>query len=399
MPDSPEGYDDGRRAACRSLLAGPVRSGAARRLVELALAPRDPRDELWEIFDQIDEATAAPTLPALTAVAARAAAAHTCRGTRSLAASVAAISAGIDRRVAACEAGEAGYPLILAGLGAAGRFGLENNLSRVYFTHTLERIVESALLVGTVVEPACAPGAYRVRIDPRASTTDALRSLLGDHLAGEQNATIDFAMEELTSPHWREPGAVDHLQSLLLAVRGPVDVQQLVVASHALLGSACDDVEIEAELIAAARILDGSGLSGEGSLALGGAVGAILGLIGGLASSLFAAGETGGGGGRGAAGGAGAAGVSGSETDAEVGAEGGLVSGDSTVPADPRRSPAGGRSSTGRRQLGGWRSDSGELARGVLRIALVLAWSAEHGRVRPGTIAIEHGGSRRWSVG
>jgi hypothetical protein len=340
-------------------------------------------------------------------VAARAAAAHTCRGTRSLAASVAAISAGIDRRVAACEAGEAGYPLILAGLGAAGRFGLENNLSRVYFTHTLERIVESALLVGTVVEPACAPGAYRVRIDPRASTTDALRSLLGDHLAGEQNATIDFAMEELTSRYWREPGAVDHLQSLLLAVRGPIDIQQLVVASHALLGSACDDVEIGAELIAAARILDGSGLSDGGSLALGGAVGAILGLAGGLASSLFAARETGGGGdggGRGAAGGAGGAGgagasggagVSGTETEAEVGAEGGLVSGDSTLPVDPWPSPVGGRPSTGRRQLGGRRSDSGELARAVLRIALVVAWSAEHGRVRPGMIAIERGGSRR----
>jgi hypothetical protein len=168
-PDSPEGYDDGRRSACRSLLAGPVRSGAARRLVELALAPRDPRDELWEIFDQIDEVTAAPTLPALTAVAARAAAAHTCRGTRSLAASVAAISAGIDRRVAACEAGEAGYPLILAGLGAAGRFGLENNLSRVYVTHALERIVESALLVGTVVPGADRPASLHDGCPPVAA--------------------------------------------------------------------------------------------------------------------------------------------------------------------------------------------------------------------------------------
>ncbi|HEY5196001.1 MAG TPA: hypothetical protein VIJ51_03130 [Solirubrobacteraceae bacterium] len=331
-------YDEGRQAACRALLAGPVRAGAARRLVELVLLPREHPDELHEIFDEIDELAQAPRLDELTAVAARATAAHTCRGTRSLTASVAAISAGIDRRFAACESGEAGYPLSLEGLGGAGRYGLDNKLSRVYLTHTLERIVESALFVGTVVEPNCAPGAYAVTIEPRRSTTASVGSLLASHLARDQNATIDFALEELTSRYRREPAPADHLQTLLLALRAPIDVGQLVVGAHALVSAVCDDVEIHAELAAAAGILDGSGLTAEGSLALGEAVGALTGLAAGLVSWLPGAGRGAGGAGGGAVGGG-------------VGAD--------------------------------------ELARSALRMALVVAWCAHHGRVRPGAIAID----------
>ncbi len=351
LANAPESYDDFRRAACRALVEGPVRRGAARRLVELALAPRDHRDELGEIFEQIDQVAARPGLPELTAVAGRAMAAHTCRGTRSLGVSVAAVSAGIDRRFAACESGEAGYPLTLSGLGSAGRYGLEHNLSPAYLTHALERIVESAVFVGTVIDPACAPGAYTVRFGPRAATTEALGALLADHLACEQNATIDFAIEELTSGYWRKPAVTDHLETVLVAVGGPIDIRQLVVGAHALLGSACDDVEIDAELTGAARVLDGSGLSGEGSLALGRAVSAITGLAAGLVSSLFAGGGQRGGGGGGGIGGRGGGGGGG-----------------------------GGGAAAG--------------ARAVLRMALVVAWCADHGRIRPGTIMIEPGRGR-----
>ena len=358
LANAPQSYDDGRRAACRSLVEGPVRRGAARRLVELALAPRDHRGELGEIFEQIDQVAARPRLPELTAVAARAMAAHTCRGTRSLGVSVAAVSAGIDRRFAACESGQAAYPLTLAGLGSAGRYGLEHNLSPAYLTHALERIVESAVFVGTVIDPACAPGAYKVRFRPRAATTETLGALLADHLACEQNTTIDFAFEELTSGYWRKPAVTDHLESVLVAVGGPIDIQRLVVGAHALVGSACDDVEIDAELTGAAGVLDGSGLSGEGSLALGRAVSAITGLAAGLVSSLFAAGRGGarGGGGAGVGGGAGGPG------------------------------PAGGPGGAGG---GGGGGGAASGARAVLRMALVVAWCAEHGSIRPGTITIE----------
>jgi hypothetical protein len=311
------GYDGGRRAACRALLAGPVRGGAARRLVELVLAPRPHRDELGEIFEEVDRVAERPTLAGLTAVAARATAAHTCRGARSLGASVAAISAVLDRRFSACESGEAGYPLALDGLGVAGRYGLERNLSPVYLTHTLERIVESALLVGTVIEPACAPGAYAVSFEPRTKTTAEVRALLAGHLARDQNATIDFALEELTAGQRRERTGVEHLQNLILGLRPPVDVGQLVVHAHALASSVSEAVDLDAELRAAARILDGSGLTGEGSLALGEAVGSLTSLAAGLVCEL-----------------------------------------------------------------------RGGLARSALHVALVIAWCAEHGRVRPGTVTL-----------
>jgi hypothetical protein len=350
------GYDPSRRAACESLLAGPVRAGAARRLVELVLAPRDHRDELGEIFDEIDRIAPAPTLAELVAVAARATAAHTCRGARSLGVSVATISAEIERRFTACESGQAGYPLTLTGLGLAGRYGLEMNLSAVYLTHTLERIVESALLIGTVIEPACAPGAYAVTSEPRDRTTAEVRLLLAGHLARHQNATIDFALEELTSRQRRDPLAADHLQYLLLAASTPVDVEQLVVWAHALVLAVGDDVELEAELTEAARILDASGLSGEGWLALGGAVGAITSLVAALLAALHGA----------RAGGAGLA-----------------------VEPAPAAHP-GRRPVSGRPALGACHSDPDELARSVLRVALVVAWCARYGRLRPGVIALAH---------
>jgi hypothetical protein len=336
------GYDAGRRAACRSLLAGPVRAGAARRLVELVLAPREHRDEMGEIFDEIDRIARAPTLDGLIAIAARATAAHTWRGARSLGASVGVIGGEIDRRFTACESGESGYPLTLAGLGGAGRHGIDGNLSSVYLTHTLERIVESAIFVGTVIDPACAPGAYTVSCEPRRSTTAEVGALLAGHLAGHQNATIDFALEELTSRYRREPVAIDHLQYLRLALRPPVDVRELVVQAHAVVSSVCDDVQIDLELGAAARILDGSGLTGAGSLALGEAIGAITGLAAGLVSTVHGDGDDGG---------------------------------------DVHRGRAIGRVRAG--------VDSGELARSVLRVALVVAWCADHGRVRPGAVTID----------
>jgi hypothetical protein len=335
-------YDACRREACRSLLGGPVRAGAARRLVELVLVPREHRDELAEIFDEIDRVAGAPTLARLTAVAARATAAHTWRGARSLEASVAAISVELDRRFSACEAGEAAYPLTLSGLGAAGRHGLEHNLSSVYVAHVLERIVESALFVGTVIEPACAPGAYPVSCEPRRTTTREVRSLLAGHLARHQNATIDFALEELTSCERRDPVAVDHLQYVLLGVRGPIDVQQLVVQAHGLVLATCADLEIDWELEAAAGVLDGSGLTVAGSLALGEAIGAVMTLAAGLVSTL--------------------AGVDYAE-------DGGF----------------GGDRSIG----GGVLGESGELARSILRVALVVSWCARYGRVRTGVITID----------
>jgi hypothetical protein len=376
-----DGYDEGRRAACSSLLAGPIRAGAARRLVELVLLPRDHRDELVEIFEEID-GLAQPTLNGLTAVAARATAAHTWRGTRSLGASVATITAGIDRRFAACEAGEAPYPLTLTGLGVAGRYGLENNLSTVYVTHMLERIVESAVFVATVVEPACAPGAYAVTLEPRRSTTAAVRGILVGHLARHQNATIDFALEELTSRYRQEPVAVDHLQAVMLALRSPIDVQQLVVGTHALVSAVCDDIEIDAELVAAARILDGSGLTGEGSLALGEAVGTITGLAAGLVSVLHGGGPRGGGRRDGGL----------AETGPDYG--GGSFPGlgaAQPVPSLPieRWRTGAGQPSAGRRAPAGQRWGAEDLARSALRVALVIAWCAHHRRVRPGAITLD----------
>jgi hypothetical protein len=372
-----DGYDEGRRAACGSLLGGPIRAGAARRLVELVLLPRDHRDELGEIFAAIDGLAQEPALGELTAIAARATAAHTWRGTRSLGASVATISAGIDRRFAACEAGEAPYPLTLTGLGAAGRYGLENNLSTVYVTHMLERIVESAVFVATVVEPACAPGAYAVTLEPRRSTTAAVRGILVGHLARDQNATIDFALEELISRYRQEPVAADHLQAVILALRSPVDVEQLVVGAHALVSAVCEDVEIDAELVAAARILDGSGLTGEGSLALGEAVGTITGLVAGLVAALHGGGPAGGG-----------------RTEGGPDQGGDDLASAAHHPATglpiahwPSR--AGQRRIAGRRALTGQRWGSEELARSVLRVALVIAWCAHHDRVRPGAIALD----------
>lgn len=368
-----DGYDVGRRAACRSLLAGPVRAGAARRLVELVLLPREHRDELAEIFDEVENLARAPTLRGLTAVAGRATAAHTCRGTRSLEASIAAISAGIDRRFSACESGESSYPLRLAGLGVAGRYGLANNLSSVYLTHTLEQIVESALFVGTVIEPACAPGAYAVRCEPASSTTTAVRSLLTGCLVRDQNTTIDFALEELTSSERREPGMAGQLQSLLLGVRSPVDVGQLVVAAHGLVSSVCDDLEIEAELTAAAEILDGSGLSAEGSLALGEAIGAITQLAAGLVSALQAP-DAGSG-----------------ESGSSLAGEGipGSLSGSAGLPVERWPSPAGARAWRGRGSADGYSAGLADLARSVLRIALVVAFCADRQRCRAGAITID----------
>jgi hypothetical protein len=353
-PPAVAGYDPARRVACKALLAGPVRSGAARRLVELVLTPREHREELAEIFDQVEELDRAPTLAGLIAVAARATAAHTCRGARSLGGSVVAISAEVDRRFSACESGEAGYPLSLTGLGAAGHYGLENRFSPVYLTHTLELIVESALFGATVIEPSCAPGAYVVRCEPQRSTTAEVRSLLVGHLARHQNATIDFALEELTSRYRRDPVAVDHLQYLILALRAPVDVQQLVVQGHALLSAACDDVDIDAELAAAARILDGSGLTTDGSLSLGGAVGAITSLAAELVSALH-----------------------------------GARTGHAALAVEPAPSGYGQRPPAGQRSPAGRHCDAADLARSVLRAGLVVAWCARHGRIRPGVIGLD----------
>jgi hypothetical protein len=372
-----DAYDEGRRTACSALLGGPIRAGAARRLVELVLLPRDHRDELGEIFEAIDVLGRSPTLDELTAVAARATAAHTWRGTRSLESSVAGIAAGIDRRFAACEAGEAPYPLTLTGLGVAGRYGLEHNLSTVYVMHMLERIVESAVFVATVVEPACAPGAYVVTLEPRRSTTAAVRGILVGHLARHQNATIDFALEELASRFRHEPAAVDHLQAVMLALRSPIDVQQLVVGAHSLVSTVCDDIEIDAELVAAARILDGSGLTGEGSLALGEAVGTIIGLAAGLVSALDDGGP---------AGGALAAGGQDHGGDEFAGGTADRATG---LPVEHWQARAGQRSVAGRRAPAGARWGAEDLARSVLRAALVIAWCAHHRRVRPGAITLD----------
>jgi hypothetical protein len=378
------GYDEGRRVACSSLLAGPIRAGAARRLVELVLLPRDHRDELGEIFEEIDGMGGQPTLDELTAVAARATAAHTWRGTRSLGASVATMSAGVDRRFAACEAGEAPYPLTLGGLGVAGRYGLENNLSTVYVTHMLERIVESAVFVATVVDPACAPGAYAVTLEPRRSTTAAVRGILVGHLARHQNATIDFALEELTSRYRQEPVAGDHLQAVMLALRSPVDVGQLVVGAHALVSAVCDDLEIDTELVAAARVLDGSGLTGEGSLALGEAVGTVTGLAAGLVSTLVGEGARGGG----------PAPAQPDDGGGDAFPDPGAAQPATSVPIELWKARAGQRSAAGRRAPAGQRWGAEDLARSVLRVSLVIAWCAHHRRVRAGQITLDDRPSR-----
>ncbi|MGI8803774.1 MAG: hypothetical protein ACR2KV_16685 [Solirubrobacteraceae bacterium] len=335
-------YDHGRRAACRALLAGPVRASAASRMAALALVPRRAHEELGEIFDEAERLANTPALAALTELAGRATAAHVCVGGRSLEDSLRAVWTELNRRFAACESGEAGYPLELAGLGTAGRFGLTNDLSAVYLMHALERIVESTLLVATVVDPACAPEAYSVTGEPRSSTRAQVRTLLAEHLVTQQNATIDFALEDLGRTQRRDRAVVDHLQSLMLGLRAPVDPQQLVAHGHGLLSSISEAVDVEAEVTSAAAILDGSGLATTGSLGLGQAVGCL--------TSLAA----------------------------------GLVAGLPTTVVDRRGGRAGRRVSEpvdGGRRL--------DLARSALRVALVVAWCAEHGHVRPGVVSID----------
>jgi hypothetical protein len=185
------------------------------------------------------------------------------------------------------------------------------------------------------VAPACAPGAYAVRIEPRRTTRAEVHALLAGSLAAEQNATIDFALEEPECSPNREALAFEHLQCVVLALRPQVDLQGLVAHAHALLSSIDEQVELEAELGAAARILDGSGLATQGTLALGEAVGEITKLAAGLVSCLH-------------------------RTASGVDA----------------------------------RTHAGELARSVLQAALVVAWCSEHGRVRAGLITID---GRPWS--
>ena len=325
-----EGYDQGRRTACGELLGGPVRALAARRLVELALAPRVEGRELAEIFDEVERIAGKPTRSGLMAVAGRALAAHACRRRRPLVDSIAAVSAELDRRFAACESGQAGYPLRLSGLGQTGRRGLDGEVSPFYVTHALERIVESALLVGTVVEPEWAPGAYAVIDAPRSSTRAEVRAILAANLAAQQNATIDFALEELDGDRDREAVAFEHLQCVILALRPQVNIQDLVAHAHALLSSIAEDVDLVGELGAAAEILDASGLATQGTLALGEAVGVITQYTGGLVSSLH-------------------------------------------------RTGAGGEIA----------AHAAGLARSVLHVALVVAWCAEHGRIRPGVVTVD----------
>ncbi len=325
-----QGYDQGRRTACGELLTGPVRALAGRRLVELTSAPRVEARELREIFDEVERVAAKPTPGGLTAVAGRALAAHAGRRRRSLADSIATVSAELDRRFAACESGQAGYPLRLSGLGHSGCRGLHGEVSPFYLTHALERIVESALLVGTVVEPGWAPGAYVVIDAPRSSTRIEVGALLAANLAAQQNATIDFAFEELDGDGDRDALAFEHLQCVVLALRPRVDIQDLVAHGHALLSSLAEDVDLARELGAAAEILDGSGLATQGTLALGEAVGVITKYIGGLVSSLH-------------------------------------------------RTRAGGEVA----------AHAADLARSVLHVVLVVAWCAEHGRIRPGMITVD----------
>jgi hypothetical protein len=241
-----------------------------------------------------------------------------------------AISAELDRRFAACASGQAGYPLRLAGLGVAGRAGLAAERSRFCVTHALERIVESALLVATLIEPGCAPGAYAVTSGSRASTRAEVRALLAGALAAHQNATIDFALEDYDRAWSLEAVAFEHLQCVVLALRPGIDLQELVAHAHGLLSAIDEEVDLDAELDAAAGILDGSGLATAGTLALGEAVGAITRIASGLVSSLH-------------------------------------------------RTCSGG-------DAGG---QSAELARSVLRVGLVVAWCHDHGRVRPGVVTVE----------
>jgi hypothetical protein len=245
------------------------------------------------------------------------------------------ISVELDRRFSDCESGQAGYPLNLAGLGAAGRAGLEADLSPFAVTHALERIIESALLVATVVAPGCAPGAYAVRFEPRRTTRAEVHALLAGSLAAAQNATIDFALEDPDCQPDRGALAFEHLQCVVLALRPQVDLQDLVAHAHALLSAIDADVELDAQLGAAARILDSSGLATQGTLALGEAVGEITSLAAGLVACLHRT----------------IAGVDG-------------------------------------------REHATDLARSLLQAALVIAWCTEHGRTRPGLITID---GRAWS--
>jgi hypothetical protein len=332
---SVDAYDQGRRAACADLLAGTVRTGAAQRLVELALSRRRQADELGEIFAETERIARAPGLADVTRLAGRATAAHACGRRRSLEATITAISVELDRRFSDCEAGQAAYPLNLAGLGLAGRRVLEADVCPFSVTHALERIIESALLVATVVAPACAPGAYAVRAEPRRTTRAEVHALLAGSLAAEQNATIDFALEDPEFRPNREARAFEHLQCVVLALRPQVDLQGLVAHAHALLSSVDDQVELDAEIGAAAGILDGSGLATQGTLALGEAVGEITKLAAGLVSCLH-------------------------------------------------------RTITG---IDG-RVHAAELARSVLQAALVVAWCTAHGRIRPGVVTID---GRPWS--
>ncbi len=317
--------------ACGVLLCGPVRAIAAERFVELALVGRDEAEELGALFTEIERlGRRAPTLSELTDAAARALAAHARRSGRSLAASMVAISAELDRRFAGCASGQAGYPLRLAGLGVAGRAGLAAGRSRFCVTHALERIVESALLVATLIEPGCAPGAYAVTSGPRSATRVEVRALLAGALAAQQNATIDFALEDYDRGRSLEAVAFEHLQCVVLALRPGVDLQELVAHAHGLLSAIDEEVDLDAELDAAAAILDGSGLATAGTLALGEAVGAVTRFASGLVSSLHRT-------------------CSGGDADGQ----------------------------------------SAELARSVLGVALVVAWCHEHGRVRPGIVTVE----------
>ncbi len=316
--------------ACAALLCGPVRAIAAERFVELALLGRDEAGELAAIFAEVERLGGGePTLSELTDAAARALAAHARRCGRSLAASMVAIAAELDRRFSACASGQAAYPLRLAGLGVAGRAGLDADRSRFCVTHALERIVEAALLVATLVEPDCAPGAYAVTSAPLTSTRAEVRALLAGALTAEQNATIDFALEEYDRARSLEAVAFEHLQCVVLALCPAVDLQELVAHAHALLSAIDAEVELDAELDAAAGVLAGSGLATVGTLALGEAVGAITRFAAGLVSSLH-------------------------------------------------RTCAGGDAA----------GQSAELARSVLQVALVVAWCHEHGRVRPGRVVV-----------
>jgi hypothetical protein len=215
--------------------------------------------------------------------------------------------------------------------------GIDLGFSPFFVTQALERIVESALLAATVVEPASAPGAYPARAEASERTRTEVQALLARSLAAEQNATIDFALEAIEQRRDGGAAAFEQLQCVVLALRPRVDVQGLVAHAHALVSALDDHVELEAELGAAAAILDGSGLATEGTLALGEATGAMTRHAAGLVSSLH-------------------------------------------------RTMAG-------IEAGG---DSAAVARLLLHAALVVAWCAEHGRVRPGAVTVDRGVAAAW---